>query len=103
MSNFITGTFGTPPKAVLQASMELVKEIESSPDLFSRTAYKEGLKRVRAQLAEVIGAEHVDECLMVPNVTTALNTVLKNLDLEKGDVIFGCKLFSSASKLSLRT
>jgi len=42
--------------------------------------------RCRERVANLIGAG-VDECVLVPNTTHGVNTVLRNLDWKKGDVI----------------
>ena len=42
--------------------------------------------RCRERVANLIGAG-VDECVLVPNATHGVNTVLRNIDWKKGDVI----------------
>ena len=51
--------------------------LESNPDLFIRRQLKPRIAEVRSRLAELIGAER-DECVMVQNVASGINTVLRN-------------------------
>ena len=83
------GSYGSPPKAVLQAALELSHHIELNPDRFHRYEYIPQLKEVRAQLAKFIGAE-TDEVFLVTNATTGVNTVLRNFHWEEGDLIINC-------------
>ena len=83
------GSYGTTPKPVLEAVIELTLEIESNPDLFHRLSYQERLVGVREKLARLIGAK-TDEVVLVPNASTGINTVLRNFEWEKDDQIFVC-------------
>ena len=53
-----------------------------------RVAYRPLLGGVRARVAELIGAE-TDECVLVPNATHGVNTVLRNFDWSQSDIIVG--------------
>lgn len=48
--------------------------------------YEPRWKHCRERVADLLGAG-VDECVLVPNATHGVNTVLRNLDWKKGDVI----------------
>lgn len=48
---------------------------------------------LRQTVAKLIGAE-LDEVVLVPNATHALNTVLRNFEWREGDVIVGCSSHS---------
>lgn len=48
------------------------------------------LRDARERLAQFIGAEDTDECVLVTNASTGLNTVLKNFEWEKEDTIVVC-------------
>lgn len=85
-TNLNNGSYGTPPKAVLQSVFEITQEIESNPEAFHRYGYQERLKNARSQLANMIGAQ-TDEVYLVTNATTGVGTVLRNFEWEKDDVI----------------
>lgn len=55
-------------------------------DKFIRYDYPDLLDQSRAAIATYINAP-VEACVFVPNATTALNTVLRNLIFDEGDVI----------------
>ncbi|TEB22225.1 PLP-dependent transferase [Coprinellus micaceus] len=84
--NLNNGSYGTPPRAVLQAAFDITTEIEANPERFHRFGYQERLKEARANIAGLIGA-HQDECFLVNNATTGVGTVLRNFEWEKDDVI----------------
>jgi selenocysteine lyase/cysteine desulfurase len=61
--------------------------VQAEPDNFVRYTYPGKLDNIRALLAEHLHAADKDEIVLVPNATTALNTVLRNLKYEPGDLI----------------
>ncbi|KAI5119002.1 hypothetical protein M0805_004412 [Coniferiporia weirii] len=89
--NLNNGSYGSLPLPVLEACERISREIEANPDRYMRTTYKPLLDTVRSQLAQLIGAE-TDECVIVPNATHGVNTVLRNLDWSKDDVIVETKV-----------
>lgn len=64
----------------------MMDEVEANPDKFMRLKYGTHLFQCRKRVATLIGAD-VDECVLVPNAIHGINTVLRNLDWKKGDVI----------------
>jgi kynureninase len=50
------------------------------------------LNSVRSQVAEIIGAD-VEECVIVPNATHGINTIVNNIDWADGDKIVICEWF----------
>jgi len=82
----VIGSYGAIPIPVSQACKTIGDEIEGNPDKFIRLAYEAPWIRCRERIASLIGA-HVDECVLVPNTTHGVNTVLWNIDWKKGDVI----------------
>ncbi|KAK3934347.1 pyridoxal phosphate-dependent transferase [Diplogelasinospora grovesii] len=66
------GSFGTSPNQVLDYQQQLLRQSEARPDTFI--------------LAPLLGA-HTDEVVFVPNATTGVNTILRNLDFRQGDVV----------------
>ncbi|RXW17161.1 hypothetical protein EST38_g8697 [Candolleomyces aberdarensis] len=85
--NLNNGSYGTPPKAVLQYAFEVSQEIESNPERFHRFGYQDRLNEARSQVASLIGAQ-TDECYLVPNATAGINTVMRNFSWDKDDIIF---------------
>jgi hypothetical protein len=84
------GSFGSLPKPVLSVCNALTLEIEKNPDHFHRLAYQAPLVSVRERLAQLIGAE-TDECVIVPNASHGINTVLRNFEWHKDDIIVACR------------
>lgn len=79
------GSFGAFPKSVGQYQRQLQLDNEAKPDTFLRYKYPKLLEESRAAIAPLIGA-HTDEVVFVPNATTGVNTVLRNLQFGDGDV-----------------
>ncbi|KAG8879631.1 hypothetical protein FRB98_005595, partial [Tulasnella sp. 332] len=79
------GSFGSPPLLVTMYCDEINKLAEARPDLFLRAAYKPLLREVRVNVARLVGAD-AEECVMVPNVTHGINTILRNFAWKKGDI-----------------
>ena len=84
------GSVGSPPGPVIDACKDLVDEIEANPDRFIRLTYDPRWIRCCERVADLIGAER-DECVFVPSATHGVDTVLKNIDWKKGDVIIGSR------------
>lgn len=82
---------------VLTACEKMTREIEANPDRFMRTTYIPMLRDVRARVAELVGAD-ADECVLVPNATHGINTVLRNFDWNEGDIIVKCESFCFPSQ-----
>lgn len=51
-----------------------------------RLKYGTQLTQCRKRIAGLLGA-NVDECVFVPNAIHGINTVLRNFDWKKGDII----------------
>ena len=64
----------------------MTDEVEASPDKFMRLKYGPALVGCRERVASLIGAD-VDECVLVPNAIHGINTVLRNISWNRGDVI----------------
>ena len=81
-----SGSYGSIPIPVSQACKIITDEVERNPDKFIRLTYEAQWIRCRERIASLIGG-HVDECVLVPNTTIGVNTVLWNIEWKKGDVI----------------
>ncbi|WWD07144.1 hypothetical protein V865_005241 [Kwoniella europaea PYCC6329] len=84
--NLNHGSYGSPPKIVIDKMRKLSDQIESNPDRFMRRTWLPILNKVREQVSEMIGAR-TEEVVIVPNTTHGVNTVLMNLNWEEGDII----------------
>lgn len=78
------GSFGAAPAAVLRAQSRLRGLMEREPVDFLDGALAPRLDAARAQLAQFVRADPTD-LVFVPNATTAVNAVLRSLELEPGD------------------
>ncbi|TFK49642.1 PLP-dependent transferase [Heliocybe sulcata] len=86
--NLNHGAYGSQPLPVAAECAKISAEIEGCPDRFMRLTYQARLERSRLLVANLIGAE-VDECVLVPNATHGLNTILRNFEWHEGDIIVG--------------
>ena len=80
------GSYGAYPVAVRQYQRALQDRVESRSDPYVRFTIPELLKVSRAAAASLLGASE-DDVVFVPNATTAVNTVLRNLQFVEGDTI----------------
>ena len=86
------GSYGASPAVVREYQHSLQNEAEARPDPFIRKSLPRLLNESRAAIAPLLGVP-VAEVVFVPNATTGVNTVLRNLVYERGDVILS---FSTA-------
>jgi selenocysteine lyase/cysteine desulfurase len=80
------GSFGTFPKSVRGRQRNLQDLAEARHDTFLRYTYPALLEEARTAVAPLLGVA-ADEVVFVPNATTGVNTVLRNLVFQKGDII----------------
>ena len=80
------GSFGTYPKAVHEVLSEFRKQAEAQPDTFIRYTYPAKLDESRKAVASLVHAP-ADEIVFLPNATTGVNTVLRGIKWDEGDVI----------------
>ncbi|KXN90567.1 hypothetical protein AN958_04080 [Leucoagaricus sp. SymC.cos] len=84
--NLNHGSFGTSPYVVHKVSNDLILKLEANPDRFLRLDYLEYLTSVREKLSKLVNAQR-DEIVLVPNASVGVNTVLRNFEWEKEDII----------------
>lgn len=84
--NLNHGSFGTYPIPVRNAKRGYTKLTESCPDKFIRYSYIDLLDKSRERLSQLVNAP-VDECVIIQNATSGINTVLRNLTYKENDVI----------------
>ena len=80
------GSFGAFPRLVAERQNELQRIAAERPDTFIVTDLPNLIDESREAVAPLLGVP-VEEVVFVPNATTGVNTVLRNLKWEKGDVI----------------
>ncbi|KAL7415115.1 PLP-dependent transferase [Mrakia frigida] len=88
-SNYVNlnhGSYGSVPLPVLKAMRERSDRIEENPDRFIVLEAAKELALVRERLAGLVNAP-VDEVVVAPNATHAINTVLWNIKWQPGDII----------------
>jgi len=89
MEGLIIGSYGTIPRPVSVAKEKLRVQIEGNPDRFMKRDWLPLLNDVREKSAEIIGAK-AEECVIVPNTTHGVNTILHNIKWTAGDRIVIC-------------
>ena len=77
---------------VVRACQKISSEVEANPDRFMHYTYRPLLVTARERIAQLIGAE-TDECVIVPNATHGINTVLRNLEWSHNDIIVGSEFY----------
>ena len=82
-----TGSYGTYPTKVRSVLRDFQERAEARPDGFIRYQYRAGLlEKSRNVIADYLAVPS-DSCALVPNATTGVETVLRNLVFEAGDVV----------------
>lgn len=80
------GSYGAYPRAIQEEITKYQKEAHERPDVFIVYNLPKLIDSSRAAIAPMLGVP-VDEVVFVPNATTGINTILRNLVYEEGDVI----------------
>ncbi|KAJ6541803.1 pyridoxal phosphate-dependent transferase [Mycena capillaripes] len=85
-TNLNHGAYGSLPLPVFEACKVMDSEAESNPDRWIRFTYAPRLTNVRQRIASIIGAK-AEECVMVPNTSHGVSTVLRNIEWKTDDII----------------
>ncbi|KAI0868383.1 putative aminotransferase family protein [Hypoxylon argillaceum] len=80
------GSYGATPLPVRAAHAALQSQAEGAPDPFIALDWAPRLRGARAAAAGVLGCA-VEDLVFVPNATTGVDTVLKNIAWAQGDVV----------------
>ena len=95
------GSFGAAPIAVLEHQAELRARLERQPVRFLAVDLEGLLDEARGRLGAFVGAEP-DDLGFVVNATSAVNAVLRSLDLRPGDELVLTTHEYGASRNALR-
>ena len=79
------GSFGATPKPIFNSLVNWQKKLELNPSKHIYDTF-DFLKESRSSLASYINCDK-DDVVFTPNPSTALNTIIKSLDLNPGDEI----------------
>lgn len=88
--NLNHGSYGTPPRAVLEAKTILSDEIEGAPDVWIRRRSEPALAATREAVAPLLKAKKED-IVLVPNATHGINNILQSLEWNEGDIVVCCE------------
>ena len=80
------GSFGACPKVIFDNLVSFQKKLEFEPVNFLDNHLYQYLKESRFALSNYINCDR-DDIAFFPNPSTALNTLIRSLDLESGDQI----------------
>jgi hypothetical protein len=85
-TNLNHGSFGTVARPVASAQRDLFLEQEALPDTWFRVSYFNYVAQSRRVLADLINAT-VDDVVLVENASSAVNSLLRSLNLQRGDKV----------------
>ncbi|KAI1113859.1 putative aminotransferase family protein [Nemania sp. NC0429] len=94
------GSYGTHPASVSAAHAALQAEAEAAPDKFIVLDWAPRLRESRAATAGLLNCE-TDDVVFVPNATTGIDTVLKNLRWAPGDVVLAYEVVYDSVRAGL--
>lgn len=95
------GSFGAPPRAVLEAAERWRSRLEANPDVFFREILPGALREAAATLARFVGARAQD-LVFVENATAGMNAVLRSLSFSPGDEILASSHVYGAVRQAIR-
>ncbi|PNS16999.1 hypothetical protein CAC42_4963 [Sphaceloma murrayae] len=99
--NLNHGSFGAIPSSIRTVQRAYQDASEAQPDVFIRYTYPPLLSRSRQVIADYLHCPK-SSLVLVPNATTALNTILRNLIYQPNDVaIYFSTIYSSIQKTLL--
>lgn len=80
------GSFGAFPLIVKEKLISLIDQCENDVDKYTRYDYPREMEKSRKIVSELINVDS-STVVFVPNVTTAINAVLRSLTWAPGDII----------------
>lgn len=92
------GSYGAFPIAIRDHQRKLQDSIEARSDPSIRFTIPHLLHQARIAAATLLGAS-MDDVVFLPNATTAVNTVLRNLKFFEGDtILYFCTAYGACEK-----
>jgi selenocysteine lyase/cysteine desulfurase len=92
------GSFGTYPRVVRDVFRSFQDQAEARPDQFIRYDYPKALDKSRAAIAKFLNVP-VETVAFVPNATTGINTVMRNLVFEPKDkIVYFATIYGACGK-----
>lgn len=95
------GSFGATPIPVLDAAAAEQRECRANTDLYLRYKMEAKMEPARQKLCEVLDADPLN-MVFVANATIGVNTILRSMPLEKGDVVIAASTTYGACANTLR-
>lgn len=92
------GSYGTYPKEIGHVFHGWQEQCESQPDIYIRYQYRTKLLTESRHIVEDYLRAPRDTCVYVQNATTGVDTVLRNLIYQPGDVIVGFSILYESFK-----
>ena len=80
------GSFGACIRAILAVQRGWRDKLEADPVRFLARELEDNLDWVRSEIGAFVGAD-ADDLALLPNATTAVNTVMRSLRFDRGDEI----------------
>jgi selenocysteine lyase/cysteine desulfurase len=97
-TNLNHGSFGAFPRAVRDALRHYQDLMEANPDAFIRYDLPRLVDISRSAIASYVHVP-LDEVVLIPNASTGVNTVLRNLKYEQGDrILYFSTLYGACEK-----
>ena len=95
------GSFGTVPRPVLDAHLDLLRQVEAQPDGWFRHTLKPLFLHACEAAGKFIGASR-EEVVLVENATSAVNIIVRGLNLTPKDGILATTFTYEACKNAVR-
>jgi selenocysteine lyase/cysteine desulfurase len=94
----IVGSFGTYPRVVRDIFRLFQDQAEARPDQFIRYDYPKALDKSRAAMAKFLNVP-VETVAFVPNASTGINTVMRNLVFNPKDkIVYFATIYGACGK-----
>ncbi|KAB8231867.1 pyridoxal phosphate-dependent transferase [Aspergillus alliaceus] len=98
--NMNHGSFGAIPKYVRDCLLEKQDLVETSPDAFIRYDYSKHLLESRKAVADLVHAP-LGTIALIPNATSGIDTILRNLDYTARDHILSFSTVYGAAERTM--
>ncbi|KAE8369555.1 aminotransferase family protein [Aspergillus caelatus] len=98
--NMNHGSFGAIPKYVRKCLLEKQDLVETSPDAFIRYDYSKHLLESRKAVADLVNAP-LGTIALIPNATSGIDTILRNLDYTARDHILSFSTVYGAAERTM--